>query len=125
MNKKGQGLPLNTLVMAIIVIIVLVIIVIFFLGGFSAIKDRFTSIFSKAPGGEDYDLVVNSCMQYCEQAKLLASDISKKNSAYCSKTFRIDKNGNGKIDIEEGEREDNFKCFDDYIGVSCEGVSCT
>ncbi|MBS3145948.1 hypothetical protein J4414_04055 [Candidatus Woesearchaeota archaeon] len=40
MNKRGQGLPLNVIVIAIIVVVALVVIVAFFLGGFGQLGGK-------------------------------------------------------------------------------------
>ena len=40
MDKRGQGLPLNVIVIAIIVVVALVVIVAFFLGAFGNLGSR-------------------------------------------------------------------------------------
>ena len=39
LRKKAQGLPLNTIVIALLVIIVLVVVIVFFIGNFSGTSD--------------------------------------------------------------------------------------
>ena len=97
MNKKGQGLTLNTIVIAILVVIVLVAVIFFFFGGFKNITDKIKSTFFVATAGVDEAFVVETCRQYCDQAKALPSSLVS-DSAYCTQGFVIDGKSNLQSD---------------------------
>ncbi len=141
-QKKGQGLPLNTVIIAILVLVVLVVIVAFFVGGTSTIITKISGIFGGATAGEDISLARNFCENYCEQA--IEMDINKPpSSAFCTKFFKLDSNDADdkadKFTTEEGEdlageykhfycdgqrhKIDNLAADSDLIGVSC-NVQC-
>ena len=113
MNKRGQaGLPMNTLIVAIIAIIVLLLIVTFFTGGLGTIGEKIREIFGAGTAGSDLNLATQFCKDYCSAAKNLPDDEQKLKSAYCKKTFDI-KNPDGTI-------TENQQCT--QLGVSCSGV---
>ena len=56
MNKKGQSLSLNTIIIAIMVLLVLIVVVVFFLGGFGRIKDTIVNVFYPISTGTDYTI---------------------------------------------------------------------
>ncbi|MEK6934779.1 MAG: hypothetical protein AABW46_02775 [Nanoarchaeota archaeon] len=120
MDKRGQELSLNTLVIIILLVIALVVIAVFFLGGTSSLSQSIRSIFHGAKGGTDLSLAVEICQQRCEQAKSLPETLVK-NSAYCDQPFELDLNNDG-----EAERDDSgvvkFYCSDPDIGVKCSGI---
>ncbi len=114
-NKKGVALSLNTLIIAILVIIVLVVLVGFFLFGFKGLADQAKKVFFGTITGTDRTLAMQNCEQYCDQAELLKdSTVIKKVSAYCTKFFYIDDDGDGEAEYE-GEGGDKkfvkFYCF--------------
>jgi hypothetical protein len=90
MDKRGQGLTLNTIIITILVILVLIVVVTFFFGGFKGLTDRIKGTFYSTSAGTDKVLAVQTCQQFCEQVKLLPTDTLKKNSAYCTTGFIID-----------------------------------
>lgn len=98
MNKKGQGLPLETIIVAILVIIVLVLVVTFFLGGFAGLTNRVKDIFFGTTAGSSTTLAVQNCRTYCEQAQLLPSVTLKENSPYCSTEIKVDTDNDGEAD---------------------------
>src|SRR3989344_750301 len=102
MNKRGQELSLNTLIVIILLVIALVVIAVFFLGGTSSLSRSIRSIFYGTTAGTDLNLALQTCEQRCEAAKNLPSDPAdlRKESAYCKVPFNIDRNNNGKIDDE-------------------------
>lgn len=105
MNKKGQGLSLNVIIIAVLAILVLVIVAAFFLGGFSNLGGKIKSVFSGTTIGSDLDLTISTCNNLCERAKGLdASSVGK--SAYCQTSFDVDSNVDGKLE----ESEKNQKC---------------
>ncbi len=91
MNKKGQGLPLNTVILGIIVIVVLIIILIFFVGGTAQVTSKIKDIFTGRISAQSAELAVNDCKQLCESAKALPENL-RPSSGYCTKTFIVDLN---------------------------------
>ena len=106
MDKKGQGLTLNTIVIAILVVIVLVSVIFFFFGGFKNITDKIESTFFVTTAGMDESLAVETCRQYCGQAQRLP-DTLKKTSAYCTQAFIIE--GKSKL-RSDGLYENAYSC---------------
>jgi len=96
-SKKGQGLPMNTIILAIIVIIVLVIIVVFFLGGTSSIAQKIKDIFLGATAGQDKELAVQFCNQYCDRGNEVA---------WCGHIFKVDTDGDGAA--EKNQETGNY-----------------
>ena len=115
MNKRGQSLPLNTLIIIILVVIVLIVVAIFFLGGTSSLSRSIRSIFFGTTAGTDLSLALEICEQRCEQAKSLPTDTLRRNSAFCKVGFDIDKSNDGTI----GEDEDGLLCGSE-LDVSCQ-----
>lgn len=140
MDKRGQSLTLNTIIIAILAILVLVVVVTFFFGGFKGLTDRIKSTFYSTTAGTDEVLAVQSCQQFCDQAKLLPDTGNlRKNSAYCNTAFVIDGRSNigsdGKYDTvytcsdkartNEGlikERYGSNSILD--LGVGCPEITC-
>jgi len=128
MNKKGQALSLNTVIMAIIVVVVLIVVVSFFLFGFQGLTQRARALFFGTTAGTDTVLAVQNCEQFCDQAVLLPSEALIKSSPYCSFKFRIDKNNDGEADKDKEGNFIDFYCNDfgkaeqknnNHLGVIC------
>lgn len=124
-NKKGAELSINVIIIAILVILVLVIVAAFFTGGsaklFSAVKDIFTG----TTAGTDRALAEQNCNLYCSQS---ASLQNPSRSAYCTKSFSIDADGDGEADYT---MEGDLKVYKKYYcgpgnsnGVDNLGISC-
>ena len=122
MNKRGQGLPLNTLVIIILVVIVLIVVAVFFLGGTSSLSQSIRNIFYGATSGTDVALAREICDQRCAFAQDVPFN-SAKSTAYCTSTFDIDQNNDGRIDSStdavSSNSETGIKCSDDQIGHFC------
>jgi len=124
-GKRGQGLPLNTVIVAILVVLVLVVIVAFFLGGTGGITQTVQRIFFGVTAGTDIDVASRTCEQYCQQAK--GSSVNVIDSAFCKKTFAIDWDFDGEADFCAGnpEKRAKFHCWDSLkLNVFCEDVTC-
>lgn len=89
-NKKGQGLPLTTIIIAILVVVVLIVLVAFFLGGSSAITDTIKRVFYGTTAGYDLNLAIQTCQTRCDQLKDLPVDL-RKNHAFCQSSLGVDK----------------------------------
>jgi len=134
-GKRGQGLPLNTIVLAILVVVVLVVIVAFFLGGTTGLTRTIRGIFFGTTAGTDLTIAIETCKARCDQATLLPMDL-QKSSAFCMQPFHIDKDGNGEAEFNTvgGKKVyDEFYCGDyalakfggdvELLSVPCE-FSC-
>ena len=98
MNKRGQGLPLNVLIIAILVVIVLVVLVTIFLSGTAGLTKTIRDIFGGTIAGTDKSIAVESCKNRCNQAELLSKE-QQATSAFCKKPFNIDDNLDGEADF--------------------------
>ena len=123
MNKRGQGLPLNTLIIIILVVIVLIVVAVFFLGGTSNLSKSIRGIFYGTTAGTDLNLAVEQCRSHCGNAQALPdSSLARRNSGYCKQTYSIDKNGDGKITKPEDEPWVRAHCWQEPITITCVGV---
>ena len=130
MNKKAQGLPLSTIIVAILVIVVLIVVLIFFLGGMGGMSTKIKSIFFGATAGVDKSLAIEYCRQYCISAQSLPES-ARGSSSFCKKYFYIDEDNDGEADKDANGNLIQWYCFEassvgnvKYLGVSCEGVEC-
>ncbi|HLC71957.1 MAG TPA: hypothetical protein VJH37_00070 [Candidatus Nanoarchaeia archaeon] len=98
MSRKAQGLPLNTVILAILVVLVLLVVGAFFLGGTSGISKTIRGIFYGSTAGQDRVFAVQTCNQRCDSLKLLPTS-ALPDSAYCKQTFSIDTDNNGEAEF--------------------------
>tara|TARA_Y100000310_G_C20159543_1_gene568513 strand:- start:69 stop:515 length:447 start_codon:yes stop_codon:yes gene_type:complete len=99
MKKRGQGLPLNTIIIAILVVLVLVAIVAFFVGGSSGIIKTIKGVFFQTTAGTDMPLAIQTCNQRCGLAEQLPSATTRMSSAFCESYFNIDSDFDGEADL--------------------------
>jgi len=66
MNKKGQGLPMNVVILGIIVIVVLIVVLVFFVGGTGQFTQKIKQILGLNVKGEELQLATQSCIRSCE-----------------------------------------------------------
>jgi len=112
MNKKGQGLSLNMVVVAVIVLVVLFVVIAFLTGGFESVSRKVKGLFDRI---DDRGLSVQICKGYCVTAKSYGTNFElSRNSAYCKEMFSLDTNNNEVLD--ENER-DATSCK--KLGVDC------
>lgn len=123
LNKKGQGLSLNVIIIAVLAILVLVIVSAFFLGGFSTLGDKVRGVFTGTTAGSDLDLSISTCTNLCQRAKDLDPAVAR-NSAYCTSKFSVDTNNNGKIEDDEKDRRCSDGSGGNLIYVPCGSVNC-
>src|SRR3989344_4508231 len=98
MSKKGQGLPLTTIIIAVLVVVVLIVIVAFFLSGSSSLIGTIRNIFIKTYAGTDEALARQICEQRCSAAQDWSVE-AQKSSAFCTDAFNIDGDRNGEADF--------------------------
>ena len=124
--KRGQGLPLTTIIIAILVVVVLVVLVAFFLGGTTSITRGIKSLFFGTTAGTDLTIAIETCRNRCDQAQTLPNDDLKKNSAYCKTPFHIDFDKDGEVDVDEKGEPVEYYCGDSNLlgSTGCPGVSC-
>lgn len=114
-DKRGQGLSMNIVVVAIIAVIILVIIAIIFTGGVGRVWNRMGEFFQIGTTGRSLEFIQQQCDIACSTAQTMG-DPSR--SSYCQQSFQWDQNTNGKI--EEGEAD--YRCYDSRINVPCAGI---
>ena len=110
--RRGQGLPLNTIILAILALLVLVFIVLFATGAFGTLFGQTKSV----AGATETDIVAaqTKCSQWCLQAQGVDTTAEWEASRFCKEEL-LDKNGDGTADsckdlgmtcsttVEEGE----------------------
>lgn len=135
LDKRGVDLTLNTIIIAVLVILVLVVVVVFFLGGFQGLTSKIRNTFFSATAGTDKVFAVQTCSQFCEQAKLLPKNL-QPSSSYCSYAFAIE--GESIKDSTSGIYDRLFVCgplsrgdrnkFNtnkfESLGISCPEINC-
>src|SRR3989344_5672327 len=139
LNKKGQGMPMNVIIIAIIVLVVLVILIAFFAGGFGSIVSRVRDTFSGQVTGQAKDTVLQTCQNMCDLAKGLPES-AQRSSGYCTNSFTVDHDGDsstkpqkmkcgseslqaGQPTVSDDEKEKGIEVGGD-LGISC-NVKCS
>ncbi len=126
-SKKAEALPLNVIIIAIIVIVVLVVVLLIFIGGIGGLQSKFQS---KA---DDSVLAARECESFCNNIRDETNSVVIKNSAYCTKSYKFDRNNDGKVDTTEDGKVMNYYCganhrtdantASDTVGIECP-VTC-
>ncbi len=117
-DKRGQGLSMNIVVVAIIAVIVLVVIALIFTGGVSKVWNTMGDFFQIGTTGRTLEFIQQQCNIACSSAKTM-TELTRANSGYCTKRFEWDNDGDGEIN--EGV-EDDYRCWHPAINVPCAGV---
>src|SRR3989344_6758101 len=101
MNKRGQSLSMNTIVITILVVIVLVIIALFFTGGMASLTNKIQSFFgAQLTDLQEANARCNSfCTSYQTSNSALLRDQFMQN--FCFSEFQADINANGIYDENE------------------------
>lgn len=112
MDKKGQGLPLTTIILAILVVVVLIVLIAFFLGGSSSIFDSIKRVFFGTTAGYDLNLAIQTCQSRCESAKELPS-LAKPKHAFCTSSLAVDYSPvDGEADfVKDGNKKKTVKYY--------------
>jgi len=126
-NKRGEALPLNVIIIAIIVIVVLVVVLLIFIGGIAGLQDKFKS---KA---DDSVLAARECENYCSNIQDEKNPEVISRSAYCTKWYKLDSDGDSKVDVGTNNQPIRYYCSGggsnipdnmDRSNVGTVGISC-
>ncbi len=112
-NKRGQGLSMNIVVIAILAVIILVIIAIIFTGGVGNVYRRMGEFFQIGTRGQTLEFIRQQCNIACSTARTM-DDPSK--SSYCNQVFKYDETGAGKDILE-------IHCYDSLVNVHCADIT--
>jgi len=140
MNKKGQGLPLNVVIVGIIVIVVLIIVLVFFVGGTGQIIQQVRQVFGLNVQGQSVALAVESCSSSCNSVIDRVPNV-QKNSLYCNAAIVVDNDGNADtppvkmacgsennakltVEADSPEGRQGIKGDGGDLGVPCAGIVC-
>lgn len=96
MSKRGQGLPLNTIILAILALLVLVFVVLFATGAFGTLFGQTQDV---AEATETSIVATQTkCSQWCLQAQSSGTNLDWENSKFCKETQLLDTNGDGEAE---------------------------
>jgi len=109
-NKRGQGLSMNFVVVAMIAVIVLVVIAIIFAGGVGSSFRKMGEIFQLGTQYQSLAVVIEKCNIACTLAQTMENP---KTSPYCKSTFTYETGNKAKKTVH---------CYEDVVGVSCPGI---
>jgi len=97
-DKKGQSLSMNTIIISILVILVLVIVAGFFAGGMTGLINKMKGIFGAQP--IDASQAVMECNGYCQSYDITGVENYKTN--FCGDVlFDLDTDNDGKMDTSK------------------------
>lgn len=116
MDKRGQALPMNTVIITILVVLVLIVIAVFFLSGTEGITKTIKDVFFGTTAGTDRVFAVQTCKQRCDQLQLLPEPAK---SAYCTSSFGIDENNDGEADFVPNSKPKQYYkyyCWGEDLG---------
>jgi hypothetical protein len=111
MALKGQGLPLSFIVIAAISALVLILVIAFTIGGLGGFFKQIV-----APAPEEFGTVQVACNSYCSQLSGAATENQFTKSSFCTKTFAIDLNRDGKINTTT---EAGLHCWGYNLTAAC------
>lgn len=120
MNKKGQDISMNVIVLAIIALLVLVVLAVVFTGGIANTVDKMKTFLGFGTGGKTLEFAKEQCKTNCIIAEGLDNP---SDSSYCTQIFKV-KEADGvteyvcSSDNNNAEGE-NLKT----LGVNCD-VDC-
>lgn len=94
MSKRGQGLPVETIVIAAIAVIILLLVVGFATGALGGLFKRTTTIAQASEA--DITAAQTKCSQYCVSAQNSRTLGLWSATTYCQKKFNFDFDGDGQ-----------------------------
>ncbi|MBS3172253.1 hypothetical protein J4438_01565 [Candidatus Woesearchaeota archaeon] len=111
-SKKGQSLSVNTIIIMILAIFVLIILVVAFTGGTGDFMNNIAQLWSGS--GIDSQKAAVTCNGMCNTYNTAQS--AKVKTDFCTKVFKIDYDGDKKVDEE-------LTC-PEMSSVSCPTIQC-
>jgi len=108
-TKRGQSLPINTIVIAILALLVLVFVILFATGSFSSLFGQTQNIAESS----DTSIVAaqTKCAQWCLTAQSSKTLGEWTSSKFCKDIQLIDTNGDGE--------SENYLCNSEVISAAC------
>ena len=123
-NKRAQGISLHFIVIAAIAVLVLVLIVAFTVGGLGTFFRQMLG-----SGTTDLQTVQSNCQVNCNQLGTVTSKTSWNSGTYCTKTYNLDIDGDGKVGgyaerARQGTTDEGPKIYDKSgddveVGIHC------
>ncbi len=117
-NKKGVELSTNAIIIFVLAALALAVLAYFFLSGTGKTTGTIADIFRTSTAGVTRGLAIESCQQRCDQIQD-ATPAQIKNSAFCTKSFYIDDDGDGSADIDSAGKKIPYYCHSKNLDVSC------
>ncbi|HLC57327.1 MAG TPA: hypothetical protein VJH95_02025 [Candidatus Nanoarchaeia archaeon] len=116
MNKKGAELSFSVIIIVIILVVVLVAVSLFFTGSFTKLKEMLWGV-----SPNNLENAAKLCDSNCVVAQSYGDADLKATSSYCSSTYSLDADEDGKID-KEGDEVKKYRCWMFPIERDCPGV---
>jgi len=111
LDKKGQELSTNTIIIVILAVLVLIIVAVFFTGGFGTFIDKIKKLWTSS--GQDVAAIVLECNSLCTNYDSTGLEAYK--NSFCEKEFQLDIDGDNKVD--------QYVTCVDLDEVSCSSIS--
>lgn len=111
MNKKGQELSTNTIIVVVLAVLVLIVVAVFFTGGFGTFIDKIRGIWARS--GQDVSEIVLDCDSMCNNYDNTGLEAYK--NSFCEKEF--------ELDIDGDKKTDQYVTCVDLPQVACSGIS--
>jgi hypothetical protein len=104
-SKKGQGISLNFIVIAIIAALVLVVIIAFTVGGLGSTLSKIFEAGDTSTEDANIDVVKATCNKLCDDARKINEPSEWESVSYCNKKFTFG--------------EEQASCWEQPINVQC------
>ena len=111
MNKKGQELSTNTIIIVVLAVLVLIIVAVFFAGGFGTFVEKIKGIWARS--GQDVSEIVLECDSMCNSYDTTGLEAYK--NSFCEKEF--------ELDIDGDKQTDQYVTCVDLPQVSCSSIT--
>jgi hypothetical protein len=111
LNKKGQELSTNTIIVVILAVLVLIVVAIFFTGGFGTFIDKIKNIWGAT--GEDVQEILLECNAMCTNYD--STGLEEYKTSFCEKEFALDIDGDKEVD--------KYAVCAELPEVSCSAIS--
>ena len=112
-NKKGAELSFNMIIIAVLGILVLVVVAAFFISNFTNFGSSIDDL-----NIDKVSVAQSTCNSACDLDK------SIKSQSYCTTTFNLDRNKDGRVDTDSENNAIEYHCWQDPINVNCPDIQC-